>query len=180
MTLNPNKKQKETINMSTGEVTVEKLNEVIEIRTIRPDGSLRIQQDFSNCPTMAEQHTAHLTNINYLMEKYRPDELAAYIAARNQYRQEIKGHDFSSEPSMQDAKNIIYESKQAFLDLPSDVRNHFQSHLEFLKFIDNPKNTEKMIRLGILTPRQIDAIAIPDTTSKPDSTPAPTPKKESP
>ena len=124
MTLNPNKKQKETINMSTGEVTVEKLNEVIEIRTIRPDGSLRIQQDFSNCPTMAEQHTAHLTNINYLMEKYRPDELAAYIAARNQYRQEIKGHDFSSEPSMQDAKNIIYESKQAFLDLPQIGRAH--------------------------------------------------------
>lgn len=75
-----------------------KLNEVIIVRTTRPDGSIREQQDFEFCPSMAEQHTAHLTDINYLIEKYKPDELAAYLAARTQYRQEIVGHDFSQEP----------------------------------------------------------------------------------
>lgn len=139
-----------------------KLNEVIIVETIRKDGSRRIQQDFTNCPTMAEQHTAHLTNINYLIERYKPDELAAYIAARAQYRTEILGHDFSQEPDMTESKNIIYRSKQEFEQLPDDVRMQFKNHLEFLKFIDNPQNVEKMLKLGILTKRQIDAVQISD------------------
>lgn len=136
----------------------EALNKVIIVETIRPDGSRRIQQDFSNCPTLTEQHTAHLTNINYLMEKYKPDELAAYIAARSQYREEILGHDFASEPEFQEAKNIVYRSKQEFESLPDDIKMSFKNHVEFLKFIDNPANAEKMIRLGILKPKQVEIL----------------------
>lgn len=81
------KKQKEEfVNSNTGEIieaSPEQFNKVIHIQTRRPNGTLRMQQDFRYCPTMAEQHTAHLTNINYLMERYKPDELAAYLAARN-------------------------------------------------------------------------------------------------
>lgn len=138
----------------------EKLNEVIILRKLRPNGRPRLQQDFRNCPTLAEQHTAHLTDINYLMEKYKPDELAAYIAARNQHRQEIVGHDFAKEPTMQEAKNVIYQSRKAFEELPDDIKLHFKNHVEFLKFIDNPANAEKMIKLGILTQTQINKIAI--------------------
>lgn len=155
----------EIINMETGEITEGKLNEVIIRTTRRADGSLRIQQDFSNCPTMAEQHTAHLTNLNYLIAKYKPDELAAYMAAREQYRKEIVGHDFSQEPSLQDAKNVVYRSKQEFEKLPDDIKYQFKNHLEFLKFIDNPANAEKMIKLGILTPREIEKIQITETTT---------------
>lgn len=156
---------KEQINKKTGEITpAPKLGEVIVKQSIRKDGSIRIQQDFSNCPTMAEQHTAHLTNVNYLMEKYKPDELASYLAARNAHRQEIIGHDFSREPNLQEAKNVIYQSKQAFEELPEETKRHFNSHLEFLKFIDNPQNAEKMLKLGILKPRDIEKIKIPEDT----------------
>lgn len=141
-----------------------KLNEVIIKTTVRPNGTLRIQQDFSNCPTMAEQHTAHLTNLNYLIAKYKPDELAAYMAAREVHRREILGHDFSVEPSLQEAKNIIYKSRKEFDELPEDVKSQFKNHVEFLKFIDNPANAEKMLKLGILTQKQIDNIQIPETT----------------
>lgn len=132
------------------------LNKVIMKETMRPNGTLRIQQDFSNCPSLAEQHTAHLSNINWLIEKYKPDELAAYIAARSQYRQEILGHDFSQEASLQDAKNYVYASKQAFEELPEKIRIQFKNHVEFLKFIDNPANAEKMTKMGILTQKQIE------------------------
>lgn len=135
-----------------------KLNEVIVKETVRPNGSIRIQQDFSNCPTMAEQHTAHLTDINYLLKKYKPDEFAAYIAARTAYRTEILGHDFSQEPDLQEAKNIVLRSRQEFEALDENIRNQFPNHLEFLKFIDNPKNAEKMIQLGILKPQQVTAL----------------------
>lgn len=143
-----------------------KLNELIIHETKRPNGSTRYQLDFSNCPTLAEQHTAHLTNINYLMEKYKPDELAAYLAARNQYRQEILGHDFASEPNLQEARNVIYRSKQEFEELPDEIKHSFKNHLEFLKFIDNPANAEKMLKLGILKPKQLEALqaVLPATT----------------
>lgn len=151
-----------------------KLNEVIIRETRRPNGTLRIQQDFSNCPTMAEQHTAHLSNINYLIEKYKPDELAAYIAARNQHRQEILGHDFSKEPSLDEAQNIVLQSKKNFEALSDDIKKHFANHLEFIKFIDNPANAQKMIDLGILKPKEIEKIKIPETNPVPAPITTPT------
>lgn len=153
-----------------------KLNEIKTIVTRRPNGTLRIRHDFSNCPTMAEQHTAHLSDINYLMKKMQPDELAMYIAARNQHRREILGHDFSQEPSLQDARQVVYESKKYFEQLPEEIRKNFPNHLEFLKFIDNPQNAEKMIKLGLLTKQQIDQIKINEANQK--ATPKTTTTKE--
>lgn len=160
---------------------MEKFNEVIIKEERRPNGSLRVSEDYSNCTSLAEQHTAHLSNINYLINKYKPDELQAYLNARNQYRQEILGHDFSKEPSLQDAKNVIYRSKQEFEQLPDDVRRQFSSHLEFLKFIDNPSNAERMLKLGILTPRQLQDIQIPENPSnQPPEAPNQQPKIQNP
>lgn len=141
-----------------------KLNQVIIKETLRPNGTRRIQQDFEFCPTLTEQHTAHLSDINYLIEKHKPDELAAYLAARSQHRREILGHDFTQEPSLQDGLNLVYESRKAFNELPEEVKNNFKNHVEFLKFIDNPANEAKMIRMGILTQKQIDDVKVPDTT----------------
>lgn len=158
-------------------ITLEgELNEVIYIHTKRKNGSLRVQQDFQFCPTLAEQHTAHLTDINYLVQKYKPDELAQYISARTQHRQEIIGHDFSAEPSLQDAKNVVVRSKNAFNELPDDFRSQFKNHLEFLKFIDNDDNVQKLIKLGVLTPKQIQNIKIDDPISSPIPTETNVPK----
>lgn len=156
------KNKKEQPELSDGVIASGKLNEVLTVETIRADGSRRIQQDFQFCPSMAEQHTAHLSDINYLMSKYKPDELAQYLAARTQYRTEIIGHDFSREPNLQDARNVVYRSKQEFEALPEELRSSFQNHLEFLKFVDNPANQEKLIKMGLLTKTQIEKIVIPD------------------
>lgn len=147
------------------ETTKPKINEIINIETIRPNGRLRIQQDFQYCPTLAEQHSARETDLNYLFTKYKPDELAAYIAAKNAHKQEIIGHDFANEPTYQEARNITYNLKKSFEALPEDVRMHFKNHIEFLKFIDNPQNQEKMLKLGLMTKKQIENNTTPDTTT---------------
>lgn len=166
------------LDKETGELTPSpKLNEIITIVYRRGNGTIRIQHDFQNCPSMAEQHTAHLTNINYLMEKYKPDELAQYIAARNSWRQEILGHDFSSEPSLQEAKNAVYVSRKAFDELPDSIKTQFKNHVEFLKFIDNPANAEKMQRLGILTKKQVEDLQNLEPVN-PTATPPETPTQE--
>lgn len=146
------KKTKETEVVAEG-----KLNEIITVYTKRPSGSLRIQTDYQFCPTLAEQHSAHETDLNYLIKKFKPDELQAYINQREQMRQEIIGHDFSREPDLQGAKNFHYKLKQAYESIPEDVRMHFKNHVEFIKFIDNPANAEKMVKLGILTKKQVQA-----------------------
>jgi len=156
-------------------IAKEKLNVVVIKTTVRPNGTVRIQQDFTNCPTLAEQHTAHLSDLNYLIKKYRPDELEAYIIARSQFRQEILGHDFTQEPSLQDAGNLIHASKQEFENLPEEVRIQFRNHLEFIKFIDNPANAERMVRMGLITPKQVDTISMSksDDASAESSKPTP-------
>lgn len=171
------------VNPETGQIGTDlKLNQIVETITIRPDGTKRIQWGYENCPSQAEQHTAHLTDINYLMSRYQPDELAAYIAARSQYRVEILGHDFSSEPNLQDAKNMHYNLKQEYLKLPEEIRDQFQSHVEFLKFMDNPANQEKMIKMGLMTKKEIQKAtgSIPTNDEKPknDETKIPPTKTE--
>lgn len=171
----------EILDNNTGEVVeIDKalLGKAVIKTTVRPDGSLRIQQDFSYCPTMAEQHTGHLTDINYLMSRYQPDELAAYIAARSSYRQEILGHDFSKEPSLQAAKNVVYESRQIFQELPEDIQSQFKNHVDFLKFIDNPANAEKLVKMGILTKKQLEKAIIPEPHPLVPPTPTTTQEKE--
>lgn len=140
------------------EVTQPKINGEYYRRTMRPDGSIRIQQDFTYSPTLAEQHTAHLTDINYLIKKYKPDELAAYIAARNEYRREIVGHDFANELTFQEAKNVVYRSQQEFENLPEDIKTGFKNHVEFLKFIDNPANAGKLLKAGWITKDQLQKL----------------------
>ena len=147
-----------------GQIDEGRLDEIVYIETKRSNGTVRIQQDFQYCTSLTEQHNAHVTDINYLMEKYKPDELAAYIAAKNAHRREILGHDFTIEPSLQDAKNIVYNLKKAFEQLPDEVRVQFRSHVDFLKFIDNPDNAQKMIKLGLLTPKQIAEATTTTTT----------------
>lgn len=141
---------------------------VIITETRRPDGTLKVSEDYSYCPSMAEQHNAHLTDINWLISKYRPDELAAYIAAKNASRVEIKGHDFSKEPDLQTGMNETYRLRQAFKNLPDDIKVQFQNHVEFLKFIDNPLNQQKMVKMGLLTKKQIAEVAteVPTTTKE--------------
>lgn len=147
----------EVIDQTTGEIKSAAgiLNHVKTIHIRRKDGSLREQQDYSACPSMAEQHTAHLSDLNYLIDKFKPDELAQYLQARTFQKREIIGHDFSQEPNLQEAKNITYDLRMSFERLPDEVRQNFKNHVEFLKFIDNPANAEKMIKLGLMTKREV-------------------------
>lgn len=129
------------------------LNEVRLRITKRPNGSYSYAQDFQYCISKADQHSAHLTDINVLMERYKPDELAQYIAARNQHRTEIINHDFTAEPSLQEAKNQLYELTQAFNALPNEIRSQFSNTLDFLKFIDNPQNKAQLEKMGLIDPK---------------------------
>lgn len=116
-----------------------KFNEVLIKEERRPDGTLKVSFDYSNCPSQAEQGTAHLTDVNYLMETYTPDEFAQYIAMKSHQKQPLPNRDYSTELSYQDSLNVVYQIRQMHENLPDDVRNYFKTPLDLMKFIDNPK-----------------------------------------
>ena len=105
---------------------------------------------FDDMTSLTEQHTADHGDVNLLMKRFSPSELDLYLQARDRQRQPITNHDFSREPSLQDAKNEIYKMEQAFLMLPEDIKTKFKSFVDFLKFADNPANQKKLVDMGIL------------------------------
>lgn len=143
-----------------------KLDEVNIIKT-RKGKRKRIQYDYSSCISRTEQQDAMTNDIGQLMKKYSVDQLTQYIVAKNIHRQEITNHDFSAEPSLQEAKNVQLELKYAFENLRPEVRNLFRTPLDFLKFVENPKNEQKLIEMGLITKKELKNVS--ETIVKPGS-----------
>lgn len=150
------------------------LNVAIVTETIRKNGTLEITQDFSNCPSLTEQHGAKNGDVNHLIKTYTANELDMYLSQRNANRPEITGHDFSQEPNLQEAKNEVLRLQQAYEQIPDDLQKLYPTLTTFLKFIDNPQNVEKMIDLKILTRKQTQQFnPVVPTTQTPTNTPPP-------
>lgn len=161
--LDINEKQKTDFKKVHPKIDPSLFGQAIVNEYVRENGTVAVEIDYQYCPSLTEQHTAHLTDINYLMETYQPDEVANYILARSQYRREIQNHDFSVEPSLQESMNIAYKLSQDFEQLPDIVKHRFRTPLDYIKFIDNPKNAELMLAMGLLTPQQIQQTQNPTT-----------------
>lgn len=149
---------------------------LVHTTTRKSTGRRRVIFDYSNCISKVDETQAIETDINYLVKKFTPNELGLYIAARSQGRQPITGHDFSREPDLQSAKNEVYRLGQAFNQLPESVQREFEGPLQFLKFIDNPANAEQMVKLGLLTKKEIQKVqnSINPTPPTPPLSPSPT------
>lgn len=126
----------------------------------------RIIQDFSETVSMTEQHTASMNDLNYLVQRYTPDELTNYLIAKGRSFPPIQGHDFSQEPSLQDAMNEVLRIKKIFNELPHDVQAQFKNPLDFVKFVDNPQNAQRLVKMGLLEPVDIQ----PQTTTNQTTT----------
>jgi len=123
-------------------------------------GEYRIQQDFSDVPSHADQSQIHENNIAMMVEKYKPDELAAYLAAKNLNRQPIEDHDFSQEPELMHAMNSAYQIQKQFDELPDTLKNFFKKPAKFLEFCENPKNRAQVEKWGLAkkSPELIEAL----------------------
>lgn len=142
------------VNRFTGEV----------VPHIPPDakpGEYRIQQDFSEVPSLADQSQRDENNVALMVQKYAPDELAQYLALKNANRQPIENHDFSEEPELMYAMNSAIAIQQQFDELPKTLRDFFHNKpAEFLKFCENPKNRAQVEAWGLAkkSPEMIEAL----------------------
>lgn len=89
--------------------------------------------------------------------------------------------DFSYAPSdLLEAHRIIKEADEAFLDLPSHVRERFQNDpSQIVGFVQDPKNYEEAVELGLI-PRKTEMVSTPTPTTLPTTPPKKTASKAPP
>lgn len=116
-------------------------------------GRYEIQQCFKDVPSMTDQAGINENNLNHLMQKYKPDELALFLHAKNGHKKPLLDHDFSLEPDLQTAKNIAYAITEDFKNLPLNIQQMFGfKPTEFLAFADNPQNEKQLEAWGLKKP----------------------------
>lgn len=115
----------------------------------RPNGRLRVQLSFDGDEAISktQQQFKDSTDVNLIMKKYRSMDRA--ILEHGRGASGVFG-DFSSFGSYQDALDKVTRMRETFMDMPSDLRNRFGNDPEQLvKFLDDPKNDEESIKLGL-------------------------------
>ncbi len=126
----------------------------------------RITKTFS-LPSRAKQSFAEECDINNIMSKFNKTGILEHENKRTpQYGDLMPFDDYHA------ALNQTIEAQDAFDALPSDLRSRFNNEPgEFLKFVDNPENTEEMVELGLSEAPTGPSASTPDAPSGgPDQT----------
>lgn len=101
-------------------------------------------------PSMTKQEFVKECDINNVIKQYRTSGMLAHVnakAAQGAYQ------DLPDSVDFQESLHIIMVAEEAFMTLPSKVREKFgQDPAEFLAFLNNPDNADEARALGILKP----------------------------
>lgn len=127
--------------------------------------------DCSNDPLITEQSHKSEVDINNIIRRHGVDMIAkaAALQAPNMRFDDVTGNDF------QEAMNIILKAEDSFNQLPSKIRKEFNNNpAEFLDFVQNPDNKDRMIELGLAEAPPVKEAPSPDPAPVPAPDPAPT------
>lgn len=102
-------------------------------------------------------------DINQIMLKWQKTGI---IEHTNTY--EGRYGDFTETPiDYQEALNQVREAEDMFMSLPSSIRRQFENNpQEFLEFVGDPKNAEKLVDMGLAHGREEDVLEAPKTAPK--------------
>lgn len=97
-----------------------------------PEASLTVQSEKEAC------------DINAIVEKHARTGLLPVMS-----QSPVFG-DVSNAPSYQDACHIVMEAERLFMSLDAKVRREFDNDPgKFLAFVDDPKNADRLLELGL-------------------------------
>lgn len=100
--------------------------------------------------TMTQQHFEKACNINNIMKRYKDTGTLPVNTGTP-----IFG-DFSQITGYQEALNQVMEAQQNFNALPLEIQKKFGNDPGSLhEYLQDPKNEEEAIRLGLLNPKPI-------------------------
>lgn len=119
---------------------------MVKIITTRPNGSKRVQT-VNDEPSKTDQQFKDDCDVNFIIDKFtRTGQLTHVNKLQGQYA------DVSEMPDLPLAMETVTKAQQTFDDLPAELRRRFgNSPVEMFRFLQDPKNDEEAIRLGLKT-----------------------------
>lgn len=127
---------------------------------------------FDDTPSMTKQSEAEACDINNIMKRYQATGLLPDLIER----QPMYG-DFSTVQTFHEAQGIVAQAREQFEALPAEMRDRFQNDpAKFLEFVENPKNEDELVKMGLATAKPQPEHKAPDKQPPaPDSTALPKP-----
>lgn len=115
---------------------------------VRKNGTLRVQS-INNEPTLAQQQFKDECDINNIMKKYSTTGEFTHLTSK-----EGVYADFSQITDYRDMLDTVIYAQDAFNALPAEMRKRFDNDPgKLLEFIQDNKNYDEGVKLGLLNPR---------------------------
>lgn len=134
------------------------------------NGRRKVIRNFEG-ESRTQQSHRQMTNINTIVSKALKGQTVPITSENALYG------DFTQFTDFQDAQNKIIEAREAFMNLPSQVRKACNNDPAVaVDYINNPDNKDFLIQNGVLEP-PLDWVP-PDKRNKGDETPNPEPSPE--
>lgn len=106
-------------------------------------------------------------DINVIMKRYEKDMLLEHV---NEYQGQYG--DFSEVPDYHTAMNFVRQADEMFMTLPAGIRKQFDNDAgEFLAFVSDPSNKDKMIEMGLARPEVVVSEPASQSPSTPEEAP---------
>lgn len=116
----------------------------INLITKLEDGRLHIET-INNEPTMTQQQFGEDSDINNIMEKYKKTGFLPVTGQSGIYA------DLTDIPDYKTALETVIHAEEAFMALPSEVRQRFGNDPQkLINFLSEPKNYDEGVKLGLI------------------------------
>lgn len=117
--------------------------------------------------SMTKQSFAQESEINNIMARYEKTGIIDHVKQHGGYADMPAGLDYQS------ALQLTIDAQLAFNELPAATRREFGNDpFEFLAFVEDPANVERMGELGLLEPREDEPPAGDDPALRAAAEPA--------
>lgn len=119
-----------------------------QVTYLKPNGRLGVMT-VNEEPSRTQQQYAEECDINNIMRKYSTTgEFTHLTSKQGRYA------DFSEIKDYRSMLHTVMEAESAFMALPADVRLRFKNDPhELLSFIQDTKNYDEALKLGLVNPR---------------------------
>lgn len=110
-------------------------------------------------PSLAVQAAKAECDINNIVKTYmRTGELPG--------QRQLIYADISEMSDLRDALHMVNDAQQAFMDLPAEVRRHFDNDpVKLVEFAQDPNNYDKAVELGLAVRKEVPAPVTPSAAA---------------
>lgn len=123
----------------------------------RPNGTKRVYT-VNEEPSRTDQQYKDDCDVNFIMDRFFKTGQISHLARR-------EGHalDVSDVTDLAGALQQVRAANELFMDLPAKVRDRFANDpVQFFDFVNDPKNGEEAVALGLAEIRKAPDVPIED------------------